>query len=427
MARAKKSGKGETEAQVESPRPVSPLPISIGSWMPISSLIPWDKNPRHNEKAIPRVADSIVRFGFISPIVIWTSQGRIVAGHTRLAGLQLLLSKDASFCPKGAPASRLAPVRFHEFESESEADLYAIADNKLNELAGWSEEKIVELRETHSWKREELSIAGVEKFEALEEDRDSGEDSIPEAPKVAVTKPGDIWQLGAHRLICGDSTSIDVLARLCGDAKADLLWTDPPYNVAYEGSNGKTIQNDEMSDEDFRRFLVSAFTAASEQMKSGAAFYIAHADVEMFNFAGAVRDVGWKFCQCIIWLKDQFVFGRKDYHSKHEPILYGWKEGAAHHALADRTQDTIWEFPRPRENKEHPTMKPVELIERAITNSTDRGANVLDCFGGSGSTLIAALKQERRSFLCELDPKYCDVIVERYQRVSGGKAKLMGA
>jgi site-specific DNA-methyltransferase (adenine-specific) len=246
------------------------------------------------------------------------------------------------------------------------------------------------------------------------------EDAVPEVSVHPVTVPGDVWLLGKHRLMCGDSTSIEALERLC-EAKVDVWLTDPPYNVAYEGGTKEklTIQNDSMGDEQFRQFLRDAYVAADAVMKPGAVFYIWHADSEGYNFRGAAQDAGWKVRQCLIWKKSSLVMGRQDYHWKHEPCLYGWKEGAGHLWAADRKQTTILEFDKPSRNGEHPTMKPVALFEYQLLNNTKGGDIVLDSFGGSGTTMIAAEKNGRIARLMELDPKYCDVIIKRWQDFTG--------
>jgi len=249
------------------------------------------------------------------------------------------------------------------------------------------------------------------------------EDAVPETPLEPKTKLGDIYILGNHRLMCGDSTNIDAVEKLT-DGLVDILVTDPPYNVNYEGSNGLKIQNDSMGDEQFRQFLRDAFVAANAVMKQGAVFYIWHADVEGYNFRGACKDAGWQVRQCLVWNKDSLVMGRQDYHWKHEPCLYGWKDGAAHLWAADRKQTTIIECKKPKKNDMHPTMKPVELMEYQILNNTKGQDIVLDLFGGSGSTMIAAEKIGRCARLMELDPKYCDVIVKRWEDFTGQKAVL---
>jgi site-specific DNA-methyltransferase (adenine-specific) len=226
--------------------------------------------------------------------------------------------------------------------------------------------------------------------------------------------------------MCGDSTSIGDAEVLMGDVLADLLVTDPPYNVAYTGgtADALTIQNDDMSDGDFRQFLRDVYSTADAVMKAGAAFYIWHADSEGYNFRGAAHDIEWKIRQCLIWVKSSLVLGRQDYHWKHEPCLYGWKEGASHFWGSDRTQTTVLEFDRPARNGVHPTMKPVELFQYQIENSSPNGGVVLDLFGGSGTTMIACENSGRVARLMELDEKYCDVIVRRWQDLTGKEAVL---
>jgi len=252
------------------------------------------------------------------------------------------------------------------------------------------------------------------------------ENAVPDVPEEPKTKLGDLYILGNHRLMCGDSTSIDAVEKLMNGQLADQLVTDPPYNIAYEGGSKKReqIKNDEMADDEFRQFLKDVYIAANAVMKAGAVFYIWHADTEGYNFRGAAKDMGWKVRQTLIWNKDNSAFGRSDYHWKHEPCLYGWKEGAAHLWATDRKQTTVIECKRPSKSDLHPTMKPVELMEYQILNNTKGSDIVLDLFGGSGSTMIAAEKIGRKACLMELDPKYCDVIVKRWEDFTGKKAVL---
>jgi site-specific DNA-methyltransferase (adenine-specific) len=267
-----------------------------------------------------------------------------------------------------------------------------------------------------------------------------------------ITKTGDIWQLGRHRLMCGDSTSIDDVKTLMCGHQADMLLTDPPYNIAYEGGTKDklTIQNDNMDSDKFRQFLRDAFAAADAVMRGGAAFYVWHSDSERCNFQGACADNGWSVRQCLIWNKSSFVLGRQDYQWKHEPCLYGWKEGAAHYFVKNRklttvqndnvdldvmTADELREYIRnliepttvmdenkPTRNGEHPTMKPVALLERQIKNSSKIGEKVIDLFGGSGSTLIACERLDRTCYMMEIDQRYCDVIIKRWEELTGEKA-----
>jgi len=252
------------------------------------------------------------------------------------------------------------------------------------------------------------------------------EDAVPEAPEEPRTRLGDVWILGKHRLLCGDSTNVDAISKLMNGQLADMLLTDPPYNVNYEGKTKEAlkIKNDTMDNDSFRMFLRDAFVSADTVMKQGAVFYIWHADSEGYNFRGAAFDAGWKVRQCLIWKKQTLVMGRQDYHWIHEPCLYGWKEGASHLWASDRKQTTILEFDRPSRSAEHPTMKPVALFEYQMLNNTKGSDIVLDSFGGSGTTLLAAEKNGRQARLMELDPKYCDVIVKRWQEYTGQEAIL---
>ena len=243
-------------------------------------------------------------------------------------------------------------------------------------------------------------------------------------PDEPLSKQGNVYQLGKHRLMCGDSTSASDVEKLANGTKIDLFITDPPYNVDYEGVAGK-IQNDNMGNDEFRTFLSSAFSAADNVMKNGAVFYIWHADSEGYNFRGACKDVDWQVRQCLIWNKNTMVMGRQDYHWKHEPCLYGWKSGASHKWKNDRKQTTILEYDKPQKSTKHPTMKPIALFDYQIKNNTVQGDTVLDLFGGSGTTLIACEQSKRTCFMMELDPKYCDVIIQRWEQFTGQKAVLL--
>ena len=311
--------------------------------------------------------------------------------------------------------------------SEAKKRAYIIADNKLALNAGWDNEMLaLELGEigdlgfdldlTGFTADEIAALMPVELEPGL-----TDPDDAPAVQETATTVLGDVWIMGKHRLLCGDSTSVDDLAKLCQEQAVDMWLTDPPYNVAYEGGTKEklTIQNDSMGDDQFRQFLRDSYVSADTVMKPGAVFYIWHADSEGYNFRGAAKDAGWTVRQCLIWKKSSLVMGRQDYHWKHEPCLYGWKEGAGHLWATDRKQTTILEFDKPTRNGEHPTMKPVALFEYQLLNNTKGGDIVLDSFGGSGTTLIAAEKNGRIARLMELDPKYCDVIVKRWQDFTG--------
>jgi site-specific DNA-methyltransferase (adenine-specific) len=385
----------------------------------IENLIPYVNNARtHSDAQVAQIAASIKEFGFNNPVLI-ADDNSIIAGHGRVMAARKL-GKDT------VPAVRLSHL------TEMQRKAYILADNKLALNADWDNSLLaIELADLKDlgfdtdltgFSADEIAaLMPVELTEGL-----TDEDEVPEAPVDPVTKLGDVWLLGKHRLMCGDSTSIEALEELCQGQSVDMWLTDPPYNVAYEGKtkDALKIQNDSMSDDQFRQFLRDSYVAADAVMKAGAVFYIWHADSEGYNFRGAAQDAGWKVRQCLIWKKQTMVMGRQDYHWKHEPCLYGWKDGAGHLWAADRKQTTILEFDRPSRNAEHPTMKPVALFEYQLLNNTKGGDIVLDSFGGSGTTMIAAEKNGRVSRLMELDPKYCDVIIKRWQDFTGKTATL---
>jgi len=380
----------------------------------IDRLIPYANNARtHSADQVAQIAASIKEWGWTTPVLV-DETGSIIAGHGRTLAARLLKMTEI-------------PVMVADGWSDAKKRAYIIADNKLALNAGWDNEMLaLELGEIGElgfdldltgFTADEIAALMPEQIEPGLTD----EDAVPEVPEQPVTVLGDVWVLGKHRLMCGDSTSIDDLTKLTGGQLVDIWLTDPPYNVAYEGGTKEklTIKNDEMGDDQFRQFLRDAYTAADMVMKPGAVFYIWHADSEGYNFRGAAKDAGWTVRQCLIWKKSSLVMGRQDYHWKHEPCLYGWKEGAGHLWAADRKQTTILEFDKPTRNGEHPTMKPVALFEYQLLNNTKGGDVVLDSFGGSGTTLITAEKNGRVAMLMELDPRYCDVIVKRWQQFTG--------
>jgi site-specific DNA-methyltransferase (adenine-specific) len=382
----------------------------------INKLVPYARNSRtHSDEQVAQIAASIKEWGFTTAVLV-DEQGGIIAGHGRTLAAQRLNMTEV-------------PVMVAAGWSDAKKRAYIIADNKLALNAGWDNEMLaLELGELKDLDFD-LDLTGFTADEIaalMPVDVTDGlvdEDQIPEVPDVSITVQGDVWVLGKHRLMCGDSTSLDAVEKLTGGGGGiiDMLLTDPPYNVAYEGGTKEklTIQNDSMGNDQFRQFLRDAFVTADAVMKAGAVFYIWHADSEGYNFRGAINDAGWKVRQCLIWKKSSMVMGRQDYHWKHEPCLYGWKDGAGHLWATDRKQTTILEFDKPTRNGEHPTMKPVALFEYQMLNNTKGGDIVLDLFGGSGTTLIAAEKNGRVSYLMELDPKYCDVIIKRWQEFTG--------
>lgn len=397
----------------------------------VSYLVPYARNARtHSAEQIGQIAASIREWGWTTPVLI-DETGGIIAGHGRVLAAQKLGIKDV-------------PAMTATGWTEAQKKAYVLADNKLALNAGWDDDLLrVELGELAALDFE-MSLIGFSDDELADFLNDPTEgltdpDEVPEPPVNPVTVEGDVWVLGNHRLMCGDSKSIAALETVCGGQLVDMWLTDPPYNVAlgYDESpeeakkrnrrtDGLTVKNDSMGDDDFRQFLVDAYTAADAVMKAGAVFYIWHADSEGFNFRGAARDVGWKVRQCLIWKKSSLIMGRQDYHWQHEPCLYGWKEGASHLWATDRKQTTILEFDKPSRNGEHPTMKPVALFQYQMLNNTKGSDIVLDSFGGSGTTLIACEMNGRIARLMELDPKYCDVIVKRWQAFTGKEATLEG-
>jgi DNA modification methylase len=380
----------------------------------VTDLIPYIANSRtHSDAQVAQIAASIKEFGWTNPILV-SGDDSIIAGHGRLMAARKLGMEEV-------------PVIVLDHLSKSQQRALVIADNQLALNAGWNMDMLKAEIEDLQLDDFDLNILGFDdKFldGLLEPEPTAGltdEDAVPEVPETPKTVLGDVWVLGNHRLMCGDSTSIDALQKLTEGSLVDMWLTDPPYNVAYEGGTKEklTIQNDSMGDNDFRQFLRDAYVAADTVMKPGAVFYIWHADLEGYNFRGAAKDAGWQVRQCLVWKKSSLVMGRQDYHWQHEPCLYGWKEGAAHLWATDRKQTTILEFNKPSRNGEHPTMKPVELFEYQMLNNTKGADIVLDSFGGSGTTIIAAEKHGRYGRLMELDPKYCDVIIKRWQDFSG--------
>lgn len=389
----------------------------------VKDLIPYARNSRtHSDEQIAQIAASIREFGFTNPVII-DEQNNIIAGHGRVLAAQKLKMAEV-------------PCIVVTGWSEAQKKAYVIADNKLALNAGWDEKMLAiefdELQELGF----DLSLTGFSGDEILalkpleEVVGLTDEDAVPEAPENPVTIEGDIWVLGDHRLMCGDSTDAGSVALLMDGQKADMVFTDPPYNVDYGANKNprhkiRSIQNDCMSAEDWDTF-VRGYISTIFAFCDGN-IYIAMSDKELGHMQRVFTELGGKWASFIIWVKDRLVLSPKDYHSRHETILYGWKSGVKERLrVEDRTQDDVWEIKRPSDSKEHPTMKPVELVERALVNSSRNGHVVLDLFGGSGSTLIAAEKTVRRARLMELDPKYCDVIIKRWQDFTGKKATMAG-
>ncbi|HEQ9747617.1 TPA: ParB N-terminal domain-containing protein [Streptococcus pyogenes] len=374
----------------------------------LSEITPYKNNPRNNDEAVGPVAESIKEFGFKVPIVV-DKNGEIINSHTRYKAAQKL-------------GLETVPVIVADDLSEEQIKAFRLADNKVGEIAVWDLDLLNE--ELNDILDLDMSAFGFDVLDNLddliedEKDLDDFTGTVPDEPK---SKLGDIYQLGSHKLMCGDSTNGADVKKLMNGELADLLLTDPPYNVAYEGKtkDSLTIKNDSMDNDSFRQFLVNAFSSANEVMKPGAVFYIWHADSEGYNFRGACFDIGWTVRQCLIWNKNSMVLGRQDYHWKHEPCLYGWKDGAGHLWASDRKQTTVIDYEKPQRNGVHPTMKPVGLFDYQIKNNTKGSDIVLDLFGGSGTTLIACESNGRHARLMEYDPKYVDVIIKRWEELTG--------
>lgn len=421
----------------------------------IEKLKPYENNARtHSEEQVEKISRSIKEFGFINPVLIDSNFG-IIAGHGRVLGAKKLGMKEV-------------PCLFVEDLTDEQKRAYILADNKLALDAGWDDEILREEIKALADLDFDVSLTGfeLEDFDfnqtdiEFEEDNYDVEEKLPEIPKA---KYGDIYQLGNHRIMCGDSTSQEDIDKLLDGAVMDLCVTDPPYNVNYgsinesgygkERDNGNKILNDNMDDESFYLFLNAFYTQMMRVLKPGGAYYIFHADTEGYNFRKALMDAGGQVKQNLIWVKNALVLGRQDYQWKHEPCLYGWKEGAGHYFINDRTQTTVFEDKadldklskeelkdmikeiiedktpttiihedKPLKNDVHPTMKPIKLISRLVKNSSKPGENVIDFFGGSGSTLIACEHLGRNCYSIELDPKYVDVIIDRWETLTGKTA-----
>ena len=381
----------------------------------IAEVTPYANNPRNNDAAVESVAKSIEKFGFIGAIIL-NKDKVIINGHTRVKACKKL-------------GMETVPAIIVDHLTKEQEDALRIADNKTGEIAEWNEDLLrAELKalEEAGFGIEDLGFDNSELEALLEGDvsvsvGETDPNAAPEVPEVAVSRPGEVYVLGNHRLVCGDSTKAEDVGRVCKEGEADMWLTDPPYNVAYEGSNGLTIQNDSMEDVKFREFLRTAFGHAEKTLKPGAPFYIFHADSEGYNFRGACHDIGLRVRQCLVWKKNALVLGRQDYQWIHEPCLYGWKDGGPHPWYADRSQTTVMEFNKPKKNDVHPTMKPVEMLVYLLQNSSKRGDVVLDTFGGSGSTLIACEQTGRVCKTVELDPRYCDAIRRRWAEFKHGE------
>ena len=372
----------------------------------INKLIPYVNNARtHNAQQINKLRSSLREFGFINPVII-DRDFNVIAGHGRI-----MAAKEEGI--------NEVPCVFVDYLTEAQKKAYILVDNRMAMDAGWDEELLKVEIEALQAEDFDLSLTGFDEselagfFDTADDAKEDDFDVDAELEKPPVTKSGDLWLLGNHRLLCGDSTKEESYTLLMNSKKANLVVTDPPYNVNYQGTAGK-IKNDNLENDKFYQFLFDAFTCMEKAMADDASIYVFHADTEGLNFRKAFADAGFYLSGTCIWKKQSLVLGRSPYQWQHEPCLFGWKKNGKHQWYSDRKQTTIWEFDKPKKNGDHPTMKPVPLIAYPIKNSSMSNCIVLDPFGGSGSTLIACEHTNRICHTIELDEKYCDVIVKRY-------------
>jgi DNA modification methylase len=374
----------------------------------IDKLVPYVNNARtHSAEQIIKLRSSLREFGFVNPIII-DRDFNVIAGHGRL-----MAAKEEGISE--------VPCVFADFLTDAQKKAYILADNRMAMDAGWDEELLkIEMEELQNLGYD-LGYTGFDEKELADlfgiddkEVKDDEFDLTAALEKASFVERGDVWFVGKHKLMCGDATSSEDVAKLMEDKKANLILTDPPYNVAFKSSDGLTIQNDSMKNNDFYEFLFSSFKNMAEHLENGGAAYIFHADTEGLNFRKAFIDAGFHLAGCCIWVKDSLVLGRSDYQWQHEPVLYGFLQNGKHPWYSDRKQTTIWNFDKPKKNSNHPTSKPLDLLAYPINNSTQANAIVIDTFGGSGSTLMAFEQMNRICYTMELDEKYASVILRRY-------------
>ncbi len=376
--------------------------------VPVAKLVPYVNNARtHSPEQIMKLRSSLREFGFINPVIIDRDYG-VIAGHGRI-----LAAREEGITE--------VPCVFADHLTEAQKKAYIIADNRMAMDAGWDEELLrVEIEALQAADFDPLLTGfGADELAALfggssdKDVKDDGFDLTAALEKASFVERGDVWTVGRHRLMCGDATSEEDVARLMNGKRANLLLTDPPYGVSFRSASGLTIQNDSMKDEEFYQFLLSAFKCAAAHLEKGGAAYVFHADTEGLNFRRAFIDAGFHLAGCCIWVKDSLVLGRSDYQWQHEPVLYGFLQNGRHPWYSDRRQTTVWNYAKPKRNANHPTSKPLDLLAYPVGNSTQENAVVLDTFGGSGSTMMACESMDRVCYMMELDEKYASVILRR--------------
>ena len=374
----------------------------------IDKLVPYVNNARtHSAEQIIKLRSSLREFGFVNPIII-DREFNVIAGHGRL-----MAAKEEGI--------EEVPCVFVDYLTDAQKKAYILADNRMAMDAGWDEELLkIEMEELQNLGYD-LEFTGFDEKELADlfgvDDKEVKEDEFDltaALEKASFVERGDVWFVGKHKLMCGDATSSEDVAKLMEDKKANLILTDPPYNVAFKSSDGLTIQNDSMDNNDFYEFLYLSFKNMADHLENGGAAYVFHADTEGLNFRKAFIDAGFHLAGCCIWVKDSLVLGRSDYQWQHEPVLYGFLQNGKHPWYSDRKQTTIWNFDKPKKNSNHPTSKPLDLLAYPINNSTLANAIVIDTFGGSGSTLMACEQMNRICYTMALDEKYASVILRRY-------------
>ena len=387
--------------------------------VPLGKLVPYINNARtHSQEQLTKLRSSLREFGFINPVII-DRDYNIIAGHGRV-----LAAKEEGIME--------VPCVFVDYLTEAQKKAYILADNRMALDAGWDEELLRIEIESLQGEDFDVSLTGFEEQEladlfAIEGDKAAKDDDFDLSAaleKASFVERGDLWIVGRHRLVCGDATRTEDVERLMDGKKANLIVTDPPYGVSFKSSDGLTIQNDSMKDEEFYTFLLTAFQCMAEHLENGGSAYVFHADTEGLNFRKAFIDAGFHLAGVCIWVKNSLVLGRSDYQWQHEPVLFGWKKGGKHSWYSDRRQTTIWNYDKPKRNKNHPTSKPLDLLGYPICNSSQENAIILDTFGGSGSTLMACEQLNRICHMMELDEKYASVILRRYVEDTGDKENV---